>query len=194
MRIGFRELLFLMVLLGVLGCSYFVIFQRANAHRVAVQADTDAKRAKLAELHQATAGISDMNRKIDELQKAIDFFESKLPQQREVDTILKEVTQLTEANGLTTKTFRTLKGESTPNYAEQPIEMTLSGDFTGFYSFLLAVEKLPRLTRVTRMNLQKINDHDGQMTAQLVLSIFFEPDQASDGAAARNSLASASLR
>ncbi|MGD1278404.1 MAG: type 4a pilus biogenesis protein PilO [Tepidisphaeraceae bacterium] len=184
MRIGFRELIFSTVLLGVLGCAYFVIFQKANAHRLAVQADTDAKLQKLAELRLTTAGISDLNHKIDELQKAIDFFQSKLPQQREVDTILKEVTQLTEANGLTTKTFRTLKGDTTPNYAEQPIQMSLSGDFNGFYSFLLQLEKLPRLTRLTNMNLQKINERDGHMTAQLTVSIFFEPDQNTSSSAA----------
>ena len=185
MRIGFRELVFMTVLLGVLGCAYFVIFQKANAHRLAVQADTDSKLQRLTELRLATAGISDLNRKIDELQKAIDFFQSKLPQQREVDTILKEVTQLTEANGLTTKTFRTLKGDTTPNYAEQPIQMNLSGDFNGFYSFLLQLEKLPRLTRLTNMNLQKISERDGHMTAQLTLSIFFEPDQTAAAASAQ---------
>ena len=56
------------------------------------------------------------------------------------------------------------------------IELSLQGDFNGFYSFLLQLEKLQRITRVTQMNLQKINDRDGEMTAQMTLSIFFEPD------------------
>ena len=59
---------------------------------------------------------------------------------------------------------------------QQPIQLSLSGDFNGFYSFLLQLEKLQRITRVTDMTLQKINDHDGEMQAQLTLSIFFEPD------------------
>jgi len=54
--------------------------------------------------------------------------------------------------------------------------MNLSGDFNGYYSFLLQLEKLPRITRVTQMNLQKISDRDGEMQAQMTLSIFFEPD------------------
>ncbi len=54
--------------------------------------------------------------------------------------------------------------------------MSLSGDFNGFYSFMLQLEKLPRITRVGQMNLAKINDRDGEMQAQLTLSIFFEPD------------------
>jgi type IV pilus assembly protein PilO len=130
----------------------------------------------LNNLHTATIGISDLNKKIDDLQQAISFFESKLPQEKEMDKILKEVWQMAEANNLTTKTVRTMKAERAANFSEQPIQMGLSGDFKGFYSFLLQLEKLPRLTRITQMNMTKINDRDGEMTAQLTLSIFFEPD------------------
>ncbi|MDP9172610.1 MAG: type 4a pilus biogenesis protein PilO [Planctomycetota bacterium] len=185
MKLGIRETIFIAVLVGVLACAYFVIFQKANAHRIAVEADTQSKRQKLADLQSATAGISDLNHKIDELQRAIDFFQSKLPQQREVETILNEVTQLSQANGLKSKTFRTFNGEVTPNYAELPIDLNLSGDFTGFYSFLLQLEKLPRLTRVTHMKLEKINEHDGQMTANVTLSIFYEPEQLTSTVSAR---------
>ena len=57
--------------------------------------------------------------------------------------------------------------------------MSLSGDFNGFYSFLLQLEKLPRITRVTNMSLSKITDRDGEMNATMTLSIFFEPDTGS---------------
>jgi hypothetical protein len=57
--------------------------------------------------------------------------------------------------------------------------LSLSGDFNGYYAFLLQLEKLPRITRVTQMKLEKINDRDGEMQAQLTLSIFFEPDTGS---------------
>ena len=83
---------------------------------------------------------------------------------------------MAEANNLTTRTIKTLKSERAANYSEQPIQMSLAGDFHGFYSFLLQLEKLPRITRVTQMNLTKINEADGQMQAQMTLSIFFEPE------------------
>ena len=59
--------------------------------------------------------------------------------------------------------------------------MSLSGDFNGFYAFLLQLENLPRITRITQMKLEKINEHDGDATAQITLSIFFEPQ--TDGVA-----------
>jgi hypothetical protein len=45
---------------------------------------------------------------------------------------------------------------------------------------MLQLEKLPRITRIGQMNLQKINGHDGEMQAQLTVSIFFEPDGQAD--------------
>ena len=175
MKFGIRELLFVCVMLGLLGCTWFFVFKKANARRAELQSGIQAKQTALTNLRQSTAGIDDLNRKIAELQQAITFFESKLPQEKEVDKILKEVWQMAEANSLTTKTIKTLKSERNANYSEQPIQMSLGGDFNGFYSFLLQLEKLPRITRVMQMDLQKISGRDGEMTAQMTLSIFFEP-------------------
>ena len=176
MKFGIRELLFLCVMIGLLACAYLFVFNKANDKRKSLMADIEQKQASLSNLRHATTGIDDLNRKIAELQQAITFFESKLPQEKEVDKILKEVWQMAEANALQTKTIKTLKSERSSSYSEQPIQMSLAGDFNGFYSFLLQLEKLPRITRVTQMNLEKISDRDGEMQAQLTLSIFFEPE------------------
>lgn len=176
MKLGLRELIILTIMLALLGGAYFFIFNKANAKRNNLMAEIKTKQTALNNLRNATAGIDDLNHKILDLGKAIKFFESKLPQEKEIDTILKEVWQIAEANSLQTKTVKTLRSERGPNYSEQPIQMNLQGDFNGYYSFLLALEKLPRITRIAQMNLQKVNDRDGEMTAQLTLSIFFEPE------------------
>ena len=59
--------------------------------------------------------------------------------------MLKEVSQMADANSLQTKTIKTLQERARPNYSEQPIQMSFSGDFNGFYSFLLQLEQLPRI-------------------------------------------------
>jgi type IV pilus assembly protein PilO len=179
MKFGLREILMVKVMIGLLAGTWFLILAPNAERRVSMIKDKADKQTALVNLRSSTAGIDDLGHKIDELQRAIAFFESKLPQEKEVDKILKEVWQMAEQNALTTRTVKTQKSERGPNYSEQPITMALSGDFNGFYSFLLALEKLPRITRVTQMKLEKIQERDGSMTAQLTLSIFFEPDQPS---------------
>src|SRR5213083_1551919 len=176
MKFGIREIIFVVVMLGLLGSTNYFVFSKANKKKADLLGDIRTKQQALSNFQQATAGIEDLNNKIDELSKAITFFESKLPQEKEVDKILKEVWQMAEQNSLVTRTVKTQKSERGPNYSEQPITMALAGDFNGFYSFLLQLEKLPRITRVTNMSLSKITDRDGEMQATLTLSIFFEPD------------------
>jgi type IV pilus assembly protein PilO len=176
MKLGIREMVFFVVMLGLLGCSYVLVFKKMDQKRLALTQEVQQKQKALADLRDATAGVQSLGQKIDDLQKTISFFESRLPEEREVDTILKEVWQMAQDNSLQTRTVRTLPTESIASVRRQPIEMTLSGDFRGFYAFLLQLEKLPRLTRVTDMQLEKINEHDGEMTAKVTLSIFFEPD------------------
>ena len=176
MRFGIRELVFVAALLGLLAASYFLVFKKAETERAALKAKIQTKEAALAELERATAGVADIERKVGELQQAIAFFESKLPQQREIDKILEELWQMAEANSLQTKTIKTLKSKRGTGYSEQPVDISLSGDFDGFYAFLLQLEKLPRLTKVTRMDLKKISGRDGEMEAQMTLNIFFEPE------------------
>ena len=186
MKFGIREIIFVVVMLGLLGSTNYFVFSKSNQRKVELQADIRDKQNKLSNLQQATAGISDLDRKIDDLQQAISFFESKLPQQKEIEDILKEVSQMSETNNLVTRTVKTLPSEKGPNYSEQPIQLSLAGDFNGFYSFLLQLEKLPRITRITQMNLTKINDRDGEAQAQITLSIFFEPDRANGTIAITN--------
>ena len=176
MRFGIRELIFVALMIGLLVSTWVFVFKKASSRREQKLADISQMDKALVNLHKATAGIDDVNRKISELQKAIDFFASKLPQAKEMDKVLTEVSQMADANSLQSKTVKSLKTERGANYSEQSIQMNLSGDFNGFYSFLLQLEKLPRITRVTNMNLQKISDRDGEMQAQMTMSIFFEPD------------------
>jgi hypothetical protein len=61
--------------------------------------------------------------------------------------------------------------------------MNLSGDFNGFYEFMLQLERLPRLTRVQTMTLDKISGQEGVMEAKVTMSIFFEPETGANSTA-----------
>lgn len=183
MKLSTPATLFLISMAGLLASSYFPVFEKANGRRAALLADIDAKERTLSELQRSTTGIGEVQGKIVDLQQAVTVFESRLPQAREMDKILKEIWQIAEANSLQTRTMEPQRSRRTANYSEQPIELSLSGNFNGFYAFLLQLERLPWLTRVTKMDLQRSNDHDGEMQANIALSIFLLPDTAQVSAA-----------
>jgi len=182
MKFGIRELAFVALLIGIVATSVIGIKKMRDRQEDRL-AERDRKQKVLSELRQSTDGVKDLEKKIKELKDAISFFEGKLPQEKEIDKILKEISQMAEANALQTRTVKTMKSERNANYSEQPIEWSMSGNFNGFYAFMLQLEKLPRITRVTNMALTKITDQDGAMQAKVTLRIFFEPETGSKLAA-----------
>lgn len=176
MRFGIRELVFVALLMAMPVTAYVLVIKPMQAETAQMQADRMAKQAKLRQLESAMRIIDDLGTEIDKLTKAIGVFEQKLPAEREVEVILKEVWELAAKFKLTPKKVQTDKPVTTASYAELPIRMTISGDFDGFYNFMLALEKLPRITRMPKMKLIKERDAEGHMGAEMVLSIFFDSE------------------
>ena len=183
MKFGIREIAFIVVMVGLVAAIKLLVWDKAQSKIVGMERKTEERLKALGDLERATSGVSDVDKKVAELEEAIKFFEKKLPQERDIDQILKEVWNMAERNQLTTKTIKTMRSQRGAAYSEQPIEMSLSGNFSGFYDFLLNLEKLPRLTRINQMQLDKMTGRDGEMDAKLTLSIFFEPDNGGNTAA-----------
>ncbi len=54
--------------------------------------------------------------------------------------------------------------------------MELVGDFGSFYSFLLELEKLPRIMKLRQLEVAKLKQKEGQISARFTVSIFFQND------------------
>ena len=174
MKLGPREILFLLLLLALPAAAYLFVFQPRNDQIREVRAQIVDKLDKLEQLQESTRHIDDLGQEIERLSQAVDLFEQKLPAQQEVEVILKEVWELATAQGLTPKSIRTEDPIDMQLYAELPLKMVIVGDFDGFYGFLLDMERLRRITRLPQMRLENLDRHEGRIKADVVLSIFYE--------------------
>ena len=181
MNFGLRQLIFMLLLLGMPVAAYFSVFAPRNQQIAEARLEIQRKQAKLRQLETATRSIEDLGEEIDKLSDAIDLFEQKLPAEREVEVMLRRVWELAARHRLTPKSIRTDKPVISAQHAELPIKMMIVGDFDGFYSFLIELEQLRRVTRVPQMNLSKLKGEQGQMQAQILLSIFYESQSDDQG-------------
>lgn len=183
MRFGIREFVFVALLLAMPLAAYLFVFMPRNQEIADARQEIRDKQSKLERLRVATKNIADLGQEIRKLSETIDLFEQKLPAQREVEVVLKQVWEMAERHRLMPKSVRTDKPVNAAQYAELPIMMTIKGNFDGFYSFLLDLEKLRRITRMPQMTLEKAKrEEEGQMEARVVLSIYFDPQgKPSDG-------------
>jgi type IV pilus assembly protein PilO len=174
MSSGFRKAIFLILLLGVLAAGYQFLIKKANDGLAQARKQLDEKRAKLAEYERATAQAEDYIKQGQQVEEAIRFFESKLPPTSEIHKVLEQVTVIAQKQGLDPKTIRTLSAKDNNGYVEQPLQMKLVGNFNSFYSFLLEMEKLPRITKLRELRIQKEKDGEGRIAAEFIVSIFFQ--------------------
>lgn len=178
MRFGSRELLFLVIMIGLLLGAWYFVFQKANDRLAMLRKDTTEKQAQLDLLSRTRQDIRDIDKEMADLKKGIDIFEHKLPSAREVDTTLRAISDMAAKNQLDVKQVRSVKAEKAAGYMEQQMSLVVTGDFLRFYGFLLNVERLDRITRVGQLRLEKIADVEGSMTANMMLSIFYVPEMA----------------
>jgi Tfp pilus assembly protein PilO len=163
------------MLLVLPAASYQWMFKRLDADVAMAKADIAEKKQKLQDVASKMANTKDVAAEVEELKKALEFCESKLPAEKDYNKVFDEVSNLAVKSGLTSKSVRLLKVVQGPEYSEQPIKMVLTGSFQkGFYPFLAQVERLQRLTRIDEMKISSDDRTPGQATVEMVLTIYFD--------------------
>lgn len=177
MRFGIREIVLLAALMALPLSSYWLVFAPQNRDIAAAEAELREKREMLDKLAAATQHNESIEEANQEIIAAIGSIESKLPSDKEIAGVVRQVSDLAVRSGL--KQPGMTAGDPSPapggsGYLQQPIRLALEGDFVGFYRFLLELEKLPRITRVPKMEIKRSRSADGHMEADVTLTIYFE--------------------
>lgn len=175
MRFGVRELLFILVLLAVPVAAFWFVFKPRNEDIATARAEIAGKRQTLNKLNEASTKIKDLGEAIAAGQEAIEVIEAKLPAEQNVDEVLRQASDIAMTHALHIKTVTPQKKVPASQYMELPIAWELSGNFDGFYEFLLDLEQLPRLTQIRDLNIKRVDQDPGAMTATFTLSIYFQP-------------------
>jgi len=138
------------------------------------QAAIRSRRTELVKLERVARRISDLKQEIARLEAALAFFEDRLPAEREIDVILREVWLIADSKSLSPRRIQTSRPETRSRYNSQPITMTLEGGFNQFYEFLLGLERLPRITKVRQFQIAKLPTQEGAIQVDLLMDIFCE--------------------
>lgn len=168
------KVIFFVLLIGLVYISHIFMIKPANADLVRQKAKVAESLVRLRQLESAPAAIEDLRKQLTELEDGIKLLESRLPDESEIHTVLENVTVIALQQGLVPKTIRTLRPKNNNGYIEQPLKMELHGDFESYYSFLLALEKLDRITNIPELIIKKDSKLDGHMEAVFVVNIFFQ--------------------
>lgn len=193
MRFGLRELVFLLVLLAVPVASLFYVFKPRNAEIESAMQEIERKEARLARLAEVSQRIEDLGKAIEEGREELSRLEAMLPDREGVDAILDEFHIITARHGLTARSIKTDREKSASGYRELPLEVVLEGSFPSIYRFLVDLENIERITRMTDLVIAKAPDQspragenapdtrNPRVRAEFTLGIYFKPDNGGVG-------------
>lgn len=174
MRFGTREILVMGVVLAIPVASYALVFMPQNKGIARAREEIALKREMLEKLRSETARNEDLAKANEEIRARIAEIEARLPSGKEVDSIVRQVSEIAVNSGLGAPSMESGKPVPSARYMEQPIAVTTAGNFDGFYRFLQQLERLPRITKITDFTLKRDTKVDGQVAMEFTLSIYFE--------------------
>ncbi|MBU6412199.1 MAG: type 4a pilus biogenesis protein PilO [Planctomycetes bacterium] len=174
MRFTPRSSILLATLIALPVASWWFVFREQNTRIAKTRQDIELQRSVLEKLKEETARNADLARANDQIKKSIEAIETRLPSGKEIDSVVRQVSDLAIAAGLDAPGLKSAKPVKAALYMEQPLEMTLDGDFAGFYSFLVNLEALPRITRIPDLTLKSSDNETSEMRAAFTLSIYFQ--------------------
>ncbi len=178
MKLGSKEFALLLLLVAVPVSSWWLVFRPQNRQIMLAKQDLLHKQEMLSKLREETARNEDLARVNEQLKVNIATIEQRLPTTKEVDSIVRQVSDLAVQCGLDSPQLKSAKPVKTALYMEQPLELETSGDFKGFYQFMLRLEQLQRITRVPDMTLKRHDKENGKLHANFTLSIYFQDEKA----------------
>ncbi|MFT5424471.1 MAG: type IV pilus assembly protein PilO [Phycisphaerales bacterium] len=176
MRLGPREMMMLLGVLMIPAGAFMLAFKPQNTRIQEDQVALEHMKEMLDKLRVETAGNDDLEATNSEIATQIDSMESRLPTNKEIDEIIRQVSVLAADSGLGDPTLKTEKPVAAAAYREQPLTMSVSGTWDGFYRFMQQVERLPRITRVVKMTLERDEDLE-IVEVEFQLSIYFRQDE-----------------
>lgn len=156
-----RVLVLIVVYAVVLGGGYyFLISDLVDQRGKLVQKETSLKSEFESKALQA-ANLDVYKQQLDQMQATFGTMLKQLPGKTELPSILQDVSQTAQVDGLKQDLFR--PGNEAPKdfYAEKPIELQLEGGYHDFGKFVSDVAALPRIVTLHNISIKPASGNTG---------------------------------
>lgn len=145
----------LAVIYGVVVFLGYYVFITDQRDQLAQLADKENSLKGEFEKKAAEAANLDIyQRQLDEMQKTFGTMLKQLPGKTEIPSILQDISQTAQVNGLKQDLFRPGAELAKDFYAEEPIELQLEGSYQQFGKFVSDVAALPRIVTLHNIDIK----------------------------------------
>ena len=166
-----------LVILGALG--YFFLISGSRAERDTLLEENDVRRAEVLKAKADEANLRPFRALAEALRKRLDTAKERLPSEREIPQVYRQVSDLATQSGLGVSLFQPKPAEDRDVLSEVPIAVTAECTYHQLGAFLERVGKMPRIVSLGNFRLIGIDRPTGTLRAEMTLATYtFRPEGA----------------
>jgi type IV pilus assembly protein PilO len=153
---------------AILLAGYFLIIQDQRTQYSQLQDKETSLKSDFENKALEAANLDVYKKQLDDMETSFGTMLRQLPGQTEIPSLLQDISQAAQVDGLKQDLFR--PGSEAPKdfYSEKPIDLTLEGGYHQFGKFVSDVATLPRIVTLHNIN---IHPASGSGTDNLVMTL-----------------------
>ena len=168
-----QKLIFGTMLLVILGAlAYFFLISGARAERDTLLEENEVRRAEVIKAKADEANLRPFRAQADVLRRKLDTAKERLPSEREIPQVYRQVSDLATQSGLGVSLFQPKPAEERDVLSEVPIAVTAECTYHQLGAFLERVGKMPRIVSLGEFRLIGIDRPTGTLRAEMTLATY----------------------
>ncbi|HET7570333.1 MAG TPA: type 4a pilus biogenesis protein PilO [Gammaproteobacteria bacterium] len=165
-----KATLIALIFVVIVGAGYwFLIRDKYDQLQAARQQETTLKQQFETKAARAS-NLGALKKQLKDMQDSFGALLRQLPSKTEVDSLLRDISQTAQVDGLQQKLFQPQAENKKDFYAEKPIRMTVTGGFHQLAKFVSDVAALPRIVTLHDISI-KPSGRDAKSSDDLTMDL-----------------------
>ena len=175
-----QKLIFGTLVLAIVGAlGYFLLISGARTERDALFQENEVRRAEVLKAKADEANLRPFRAMAEALRKRLDTAKERLPQEREIPQVYRQVSELALRSGLGVSLFQPKPPEDREVLTEVPIAVTAEGTYHQMGNFFQHVSEMPRIVSLGEFRMIGVDRGPGTLRAEMTLATYtFRPEGA----------------
>lgn len=142
------------IVLLLAGGYFFLVYQDVSAKLSTLRAQELELQRKLSEVRSVTANIDEFEQEIADLEIKLQKVLRQLPNDKELEVVLTDISNLGKTAGIEIKSFQRKKEVVHDFYAEVPIALEIEGEYHSVGRFFDMLAGLPRIVNMGSISMK----------------------------------------
>lgn len=167
------DLLSLATICVVLAGAYFIIFHRGFTRYFYLKTQEKMLQESLKSTPQVDQALIEIRNDIQTVETKLTEFNKRLPKEKNIDAILKQITHASSRAGVDLKLIEPLKIKEGGIYNRFPIKLHLKSTFDNCFLFFLQLENLQRILQLESISM-KADDKSAEIDTEMLILAFIQ--------------------